>query len=119
MPPLPGSPAVDQGNATYPTDQRGRERWYDNAFVLNAVGGDAADVGAYELRPGLHTVTTLAEAGAGSLRQAVADLHPYDADSIKVDDVYRAFVYDAESGGVTDAHLELSLRDFSTEAKKA
>ena len=42
-----------------------------------------------------------------------------DADSIKVDDVYRAFVYDAESGGVTDAHLELSLRDFSTEAKKA
>ena len=42
-----------------------------------------------------------------------------DADSIKVDDVYRAFVYDRESGGVTDADLELSLRDYSTEAKKA
>jgi membrane protein len=42
-----------------------------------------------------------------------------DAGSIRVDDVYRAFVYDAESGGVTDADLELSLRDFSAEAKKA
>ena len=41
-----------------------------------------------------------------------------DATSITVDDVYRAFVYDAESGGVSDADLELSLRDFSAEAKK-
>ncbi len=40
------------------------------------------------------------------------------ADAIKVDDVYRAFVYDAESGGVTDADLELSLRDFTAEVKK-
>jgi hypothetical protein len=42
-----------------------------------------------------------------------------DAGAIKVDDVYRAFVYDAGSGGVTDAHLEMSLRDFTAEAKKA
>ena len=42
-----------------------------------------------------------------------------DSGSISVDDVYRAFVYDAESGGVSDADLELSLRDFSAEAKKA
>ena len=40
-----------------------------------------------------------------------------DAGSLKVDDVYRAFVYDAESGGVTDAHLELSLQQFSQEKK--
>jgi membrane protein len=41
-----------------------------------------------------------------------------DAASLKVDDVYRAFVYDAESGGVTGAHLELSLHDFSRQAAK-
>jgi membrane protein len=42
-----------------------------------------------------------------------------DAGSIKVDDVYRAFVYDAESGGVTDAHLELSLSEYTREDPKA
>jgi membrane protein len=40
-----------------------------------------------------------------------------DAHSIKVDDVYRAFVYDAESVGVTDADLELSLHQFTQEKK--
>jgi membrane protein len=42
-----------------------------------------------------------------------------DAHSIKVDDVYRAFVYDAETGGVSTADLELSLHDFSREEAKA
>src|SRR4051812_22087703 len=42
-----------------------------------------------------------------------------NADSIKVDDVYRAFVYDVESGGVSDADLELSLQQFSTAQRKA
>jgi predicted outer membrane repeat protein len=83
MPPRPGSPAIDQGEAYFPTDQRGRARYYDHPGYLNAVGGNAGDVGAYEIRPGLRTVTTLADAGAGSLRQTVADLHPFDADSIK------------------------------------
>ena len=83
MPPRPGSPAVDQGNSAYAVDQRGRARFYDNPGVLNMAGGSASDVGAYEVRPGLRTVTTLADAGVGSLRQAVADLHPYDADSIR------------------------------------
>jgi DNA-binding IscR family transcriptional regulator len=41
-----------------------------------------------------------------------------DAQSIKVEDVYRAFVYDAATVGVSDADLELSLDRFSTEAKK-
>ena len=83
MPPRPGSPAVDQGDAYSSVDQRGRTRFYDQPSVLNMIGGDASDIGAYEVRPGLRTVTTLADAGAGSLRQAVADLHPFDADSIK------------------------------------
>jgi hypothetical protein len=83
MPPKPGSLAIDQGKSAYPLDQRGRARGYDQPSVLNPNGGDASDIGAYELRPGLLMVTTLADAGPGSLRQAVADVHPYDADSIK------------------------------------
>jgi len=83
MPPLPGSPAIDQGNSPSSVDQRGRARSYDQVSVLDMAGGDASDIGAYELRPSLRTVTTLADAGAGSLRQAVTDLHPYDADSIR------------------------------------
>lgn len=42
-----------------------------------------------------------------------------DAHAIKVEDVYRAFVYDAEGVGVSQADLELSLDQFSTEEKKA
>lgn len=40
-----------------------------------------------------------------------------DAKSIKVDDVYRAFVYDAVSVGVSDADLQLSLDQFPGEKK--
>lgn len=40
-----------------------------------------------------------------------------DAHSIKVDDVYRAFVYDAETGGVGDAERGLSLQQFTQEKK--
>jgi predicted outer membrane repeat protein len=83
MPPRPGSPAVDQGRSPYPFDQRGRARFHDQPLVLNVAGGDGSDVGAYELRPSLRTVTHRADTGEGSLRQAVADLHPYDADSVK------------------------------------
>jgi membrane protein len=36
-----------------------------------------------------------------------------DAASIKVDDVYRAFVYDAETVGISRDELQLSLRQFS------
>jgi len=42
-----------------------------------------------------------------------------DAASLKVEDVYRAFVYDATTGGVSDADLALSLHQFSGEVKKA
>jgi hypothetical protein len=83
MPPRPTSPAIDQGASGYLVDQRGRARSYDHPGYFNVIGGDASDIGAYEVRPSLRTVSTLADAGAGSLRQVVADVHPYDADSVK------------------------------------
>ena len=42
-----------------------------------------------------------------------------DAKSIQVGDVYRAFVYDADTVGVSNADLELSLQQFSEEERKA
>jgi hypothetical protein len=83
MPPLPGSVAIDQGKANSAIDQRGRPRGYDQAAVPNAVGGDASDIGACELRPTVRTVTTTADAGAGSLRQTVSELNAVDADTLR------------------------------------
>jgi membrane protein len=42
-----------------------------------------------------------------------------DAKSIQVGDVYRTFVYDADSVGVSSADLELSLQQFTEEGRKA
>ena len=42
-----------------------------------------------------------------------------DAASIKVDDVYRAFVYDAETVGISREELQLSLRQFSAGGREA
>jgi membrane protein len=42
-----------------------------------------------------------------------------DANSIQVGDVYRAFVYDADSVGVSNADLQLSLHQFTEEGRKA
>ena len=42
-----------------------------------------------------------------------------DAKSIHVGDVYRVFVYDPDSAGVSNADLELSLQQFSDEERKA
>jgi hypothetical protein len=47
---LPGSPAIDQGNATG-TDQRGFARPVDDAAIINAAGGNGADIGAFEVQP--------------------------------------------------------------------
>lgn len=44
---LPGSPAIDQGNATG-TDQRGAVRPSDFFTIVNAPGGNGADIGAFE-----------------------------------------------------------------------
>ena len=46
---LPGSPAIDAGNTTFTTDQRGRVRPFDFAGVANAAGGNGSDIGAFEL----------------------------------------------------------------------
>jgi len=45
---LVGSPAIDAGNSSLTTDQRGQPRPIDDQTVANAAGGDASDIGAYE-----------------------------------------------------------------------
>ena len=49
---LPGSPAIDAGNSTLKTDQRGFLRPVDqpDAIYPNADGGNAADIGAFEVQ---------------------------------------------------------------------
>jgi membrane protein len=42
-----------------------------------------------------------------------------DANTIRVADIYRAFAFDAETWGISDAELKLNLRDFATKEKKA
>jgi hypothetical protein len=45
-----GSPAIDKGKSFgLTTDQRGAPRPFDFAAVANATGGDASDIGAFEL----------------------------------------------------------------------
>ncbi|MBL9115081.1 MAG: hypothetical protein JNJ83_08735 [Verrucomicrobiaceae bacterium] len=70
MPPLPGSPAIDAAAVLIPaitTDQRG--------FPIADGDGNGSvlpDIGAAE-RAGTFLVSTTADSGAGSLRQALAD----------------------------------------------
>lgn len=76
-----GSAALDQGIADgLRCDQRGLPRPENQAGIVDAVGGDGADIGAYEASAtvGVLLVTTLADEGAGSLRQAIADAVPGD-----------------------------------------
>jgi membrane protein len=42
-----------------------------------------------------------------------------DADSLRLGDLYRAFAFDAETWGIADAELPLTLREFATKEKKA
>ena len=62
---LIGSPAIDGANtaAAPATDQRGVHR----------PAGSAADIGAYEATQNAFLVTTTADSGPGSLRQAILD----------------------------------------------
>jgi CSLREA domain-containing protein len=65
--PLPGSPAIDQGNSTLATDQRGQPRPGDSPGVANAVGGNGSDIGASETQPAeILVVNSLADASDGS-----------------------------------------------------
>ncbi|HVM63180.1 MAG TPA: choice-of-anchor Q domain-containing protein [Verrucomicrobiae bacterium] len=84
---LPGSPAIDDGEnfSGSPYDQRGAGfvRTYDEPSVTNAPGGDATDIGAFEVQPPVACstiVTTTADSGPGSLRAALACAS--DGDSI-------------------------------------
>ena len=45
---LPGSPAIDAGNSSFTTDQRGQPRPIDDKTVANVAGSNGSDVGAYE-----------------------------------------------------------------------
>ncbi len=72
------SPAIDVGSSTRPTDQRGQPR------VLDGEGDGMAvsDIGAFELRR--YPVTTLADSGVGSLRQAILDNNTVGAGFIDI-----------------------------------
>jgi hypothetical protein len=45
---LTRSPAIDKGNTSIITDQRGATRPYDNLLIPNAAAGNGADIGAFE-----------------------------------------------------------------------
>lgn len=54
---LAGSPAIDQGSSFgFSVDQRGQPRTLDVLAVVNALGGDGTDIGAFECAPSLGTV---------------------------------------------------------------
>jgi hypothetical protein len=72
MAPLAGSPAIDNGNSTNSTDQRGFNRPYDTD-IYNADGGNGADIGAVEVYPTSLYVSNTNDSGVGSLRQAILD----------------------------------------------
>jgi hypothetical protein len=59
---LPGSPAIDKGNAsTVATDQRLSRRRDNFPNISNATNGDASDIGAFEVRhAGLLNISTRA-----------------------------------------------------------
>ncbi len=68
--PLQGSPLLDKGQAIG-SDARGVTRAVDLASIAPATGGNNADIGAVEVAP--QVVINTLDAGAGSLRQAIAD----------------------------------------------
>ncbi|HSU52917.1 MAG TPA: choice-of-anchor Q domain-containing protein [Candidatus Dormibacteraeota bacterium] len=70
MAPLAGSPAIDNGNSTISTDQRGFNRPYDTD-IYNP--GNGADIGAVEIYPTNLYVSNNNDSGVGSLRQAILD----------------------------------------------
>ncbi|HEX9000675.1 MAG TPA: choice-of-anchor Q domain-containing protein, partial [Blastocatellia bacterium] len=74
---LAGSPALDKGSfvAGVTTDQRGLTRPFNITSIPMASGGNESDIGAFEAQvdPVKLIVTTSADNGAGSLRQAITD----------------------------------------------
>jgi len=70
------SPAVDAGNTGLATDQRGSTRPFDFAATANAVGGNGADMGAFELAPSCQgkAATIVARAGQTTTGTPGADV---------------------------------------------
>jgi len=68
-----GSPAIDKGKRTAlpATDQRGFTRPVVTPGIPSAAGGDSSDIGALEFACTDATVTSTADSGPGSLRNAV------------------------------------------------
>ena len=64
---LVGSPAIDAGNSPQTTDQRSQSRPVDDPTVANAAGGNASDIGAYEMNA--YQVNTLADSDDGACTQ--------------------------------------------------
>jgi hypothetical protein len=73
--PLCGSPALDAGKNVLALccDELGNQRTYDLPAVPNANGGDGTDVGAVESPIRIFGVSSAADSGAGTLRQAILD----------------------------------------------
>ena len=72
-----GSPATDKGSSGgYAVDQRGFTRPVDSPGIPNAVGGDGSDIGAFEDQNICENqiVTNNNDSGAGSLRDAIANV---------------------------------------------
>jgi len=58
---LTGSPAIDAGNSSLKTDQRGSTRPADNLSITNATNGDGSDIGAFEVQ--VTTAATVSVSG--------------------------------------------------------
>ena len=121
---LPGSPAIDAGNSTLTTDQRGFTRPVDFSAIANATGGDGSDIGAFELQelPNLIVTTAsdvIADDGVTSLREAInfansgttpadTDNDPLTTDTITFD----ASVFNGEAADVIRLNgTELSISE--------
>jgi uncharacterized repeat protein (TIGR01451 family)/CSLREA domain-containing protein len=64
---LPGSPAIDKGAAAsgVATDQRGQARPFDIPSIANAAGGNASDIGAFEVQCAAISLAGLPGGAAG------------------------------------------------------
>ena len=96
---LVGSPALDQGNSSLATDQRGFTRTVDFATIDNASGSNGSDIGAFELQPAQASliVTTALDLvdntdPVTSLREAISFANSnagFDHDHVCATRVYR------------------------------
>ena len=76
---LAGSIAIDKGNSTLTTDQRGFPRPVDNFTIPNAMGGNGSDIGAFEVQaPTAASVTIGGRVSSGKRGLARATVYLTD-----------------------------------------